>query len=420
MKYVILHAEGLAGRPCPELDGKTPLQAADTPNMDMLGRIGELGLVAVQADGRMQGQEVTPLGLLGYDPRKYLTGPAAFEAAGLGVALGEQDVAFRCNMVTLIAPGPAGRSTKEVPGYSEIKKIGPQVVLEDDTAGGITTEEARELIDAVNEQLGSETIQFYPGTGHRHLMVWVGGTAKATCVDPHELLGRALGDTLPKGEGADILRKLMDASFVILATHPVNEQRREAGLKPSNCLWLWGPGKAPKLPKLPDRFHIEGTVLTTSDLVRGVGVSAGLEAVSPEELSENGGANLTALSERALRELERKDFLYFHLELPVEEDEMEAPKLMRERVEEFDRQLVGSILDGLKKAGDYRLLLVGGGHSYAGLHGGGSSPVLYALVQGPAQKSLNGARGFNESDATSGQVGARDAAKLAARLFAAG
>jgi 2,3-bisphosphoglycerate-independent phosphoglycerate mutase len=147
--------------------------------------------------------------------------------------------------------------------------------MEDATAGLIETEQARELLEAVNEQLGSESIQFYPGSGHRHLMVWVGGKSRAMCLDPQPLVGRSIADALPSGDGADVLRKIMDAAFFILRDHPVNEEREQEGLKPANCLWLWGQGRAAVWPPLPERYQIAGVVVSSSDVHRGVGVCAG-------------------------------------------------------------------------------------------------------------------------------------------------
>ncbi len=417
MKYVILHGEGLVDRPDPELGDKTPLQAADTPNMDGLVRAGELGLAGLPLEGTLQTHGLTSLGLLGYDPRKFARGPAPFEAAGLGVALGEQDVAFCCSIVTL-RPEPQPSGAKAGGAYSGIKKLGPHVVLDDDTAGCITTEEARELIDAVNEQLGSETIQFYPGSGHRHLMVWVGGKAKAVCVDPQEALGRSIGDTLPSGDGADILRKLMEASLIILGSHPVNDQRLETGLKPANCLWLWGQGKALRLPAVQARFRVRGAVLSTSDLVRGVGVCAGLETTSPETLMQNGALDFPSCAEQALRELQTKDFLYLHMELPVEPAGQEDPKARCETLERFDRSMIGGMLTGLKKLGIYRLLLVGERRVGSKRPGEPSSTAVYALAQPSGSEPAGTGRGFNEPDAEAAQPSVRELTKLVTRLFA--
>src|SRR5690349_19328673 len=184
MKYVIVHAGGMADQPRPELGGRTPLQASVTPHLDRLAQAGELGQLAIPSDSVAHGSGLSGTAILGYDPKKYYQGPGPLEAASLGVSVTEHDVVYRCTMVTLRPEG--GR-----PG-GDIKKLGPHVVMDDATAGLIETEEARELIEAINEQLGSETIQFYPGTGHRHLMVWVNGKPKALCADPRTVLGRSI------------------------------------------------------------------------------------------------------------------------------------------------------------------------------------------------------------------------------------
>ena len=167
MKYLILHADGMADLACPELGGSTPLQAATTPYLDQIAQRGEVGLLSLPSDAGTAGSDVTSVAVLGYDPKKYYPGPGPLEAAGLGVTVGEQDVVFRCTMVTVRGESATGSKDRA----ADIKKLGPHVVMEDATAGLIDTEQARELVEAVNEQLGSESIQFYPGSGHRHLMV---------------------------------------------------------------------------------------------------------------------------------------------------------------------------------------------------------------------------------------------------------
>ena len=281
MKYVILHADGMADHPRKELGGRTPLQAASTPHLDRLAQGGELGLLAAAPDSVRQGSGLMGTAILGYDPKKYYQGPGPLEAASLGVAIGEHDVVYRCTMVTLRADAQSGSKG----GLNEIKKLGPHVVMDDATAGLISTEEARELIDAINEQLGSEMIQFYPGLGHRHLMVWVNGKSRAICTDPQLLVGRSIADALPTGDGSDILWKLMDASFQILRDHSLNDERQEAGQKPANCLWLWGQGRAILWPSLSERLKMSGVVVSQSDVHRGLGIMAGLEAVDGARLA---------------------------------------------------------------------------------------------------------------------------------------
>src|SRR5919201_1549146 len=190
MKYLVVHGSGLLDPPNDQLGGQTPLGAATTPRLDWLARCGTMGMITVPMEGSAAHSDLVHFAVLGYDPQKHYPGPAPFEAAGQGVMLGEMDVAYVCSMVTLSAGA----------GRDDIKKLGPQLILEDPSAGLIETEQARELIDAVNEQLGSEDIQFYPGTGSRHLRVWVGGKARATCFAPKGVAGKPIGEFLPKGD----------------------------------------------------------------------------------------------------------------------------------------------------------------------------------------------------------------------------
>ncbi len=416
MKYVIVHGEGMAGTPHQDLGGHTVLQAAATPSLDFLARNGELGLATIATEGLAPGPDATYLALLGYDPRKYHSGPAPFEAASLGVVLGDHDVAFRCSMVTL----RSNHAPQEGPWRDEVKKLGPQVIMDDATAGAVATEEARELIDAVNEQLGSEAIQFYPGRAHQHLMVWVGGKLRATCVNPQEAVGRAIGSFLPNGDGAEILRQVMDASLVILRDHPVNEQRREAGLKPANCLWLWGQGRPPRLPKLTEQHQLTGALLASGDLLRGIGICAGLEGVEVSASGESRGTDFLGLAETALRELARKDLVYVHVEPPSEARQASDPKAKLKIVEEFDRKTVRTLLEGLPKLGAHRLLLVCDHPAVGGTQARTIPPVPYVLYAGPVTQERPAGRGFSEADAEAAQDKVRDATRLMARLLAHG
>lgn len=409
MKYVIVHGDGLAGGPRHELGGKTLLEAAATPNMDAVASCGEMGIAVVPADGPSVTSGMVQTAILGYDPRKLYPGPAPLEAASLGVKVGEQDVVYRCSMVTLRSAA-AGKDA-----YGDIKRLAAPVTVEGE-AEGLEREDARELLEAVNEQLGSETIQFYPGSGSRHLMVWVGGKLRAVCLDPREGAGRPIGDCLPTGDGAEILRKLMEASLIILRDHPVNEQRRENGLKPIHCLWLWGQGRASRWPSFPERHRVSGSVVATNDVRRGIGLCAGLDAVEPSDLTVTDGSDFLSRGQVALRELGKKDFVYVHAEMPVglaRGDAKAAVKI----VEEFDKRIVGTLLDGLAKGGPYRLLLVCDGGR---VRNDGSRHPIYALASGPVPRARSGSCRFNETDAATAKGGARDATKLAAKLFAQG
>ncbi len=412
MKHVILHADGMADHPRKELSGWTPLQAASTPHLDRLAQGGELGLLTAAPENVRQGSGLMGTAILGYDPKKYYQGPGPLEAASLGVAIGEHDVVYRCTMVTLRADAQSGNKG----GLNEIKKLGPHMVMDDATAGLISTEEARELIEAINEQLGSEMIQFYPGLGHRHLMVWVNGKSRAVCTDPQLLVGRPIADVLPTGDGSDILWKLMDASFQILRDHPLNDERLGAGQKPANCLWLWGQGRAILWPSLSERLKMSGVVVSQSDVHRGLGIMAGLEAVDGARLT---GSDFRTQAAVALEELKKKDFAYVHVELPDEVIYGSDVAAKVKGIEAVDRELVGPLLEGLAKLGSHRIVAFCDSGS---LHHGQAEegPGFFAYRDSAAASAAGTGRRFIEADARASTVPPRDATKFVVRLFAKG
>jgi 2,3-bisphosphoglycerate-independent phosphoglycerate mutase len=288
--------------------------------------------------------------------------------------------------------------------------------MDDATAGLISTEEARELIEAINEQLGSEMIQFYPGLGHRHLMVWVNGKSRAVCTDPHVLVGRPIADALPTGDGSDILWKLMDASFQILRDHPLNDERQKAGQKPANCLWLWGQGRAVLWPSLSERFKMSGVVISQSDVHRGLGIMAGLGAVDVARLAST---DLRAQAAVALDELKKKDFAYVHVELPDEVIFGQDVAAKVKGIEAVDRELVGPLLEGLAKLGSHRIVaLCDSGSVHHGQAAEG--PGFFAYYDSAAPPSAGTGRRFIEADARASSVPPRDATKFVVRLFAKG
>ena len=304
MKYVILLGDGMGDHPLAELGGRTPLQTAKTPNLDFLARNGELGLVKTTPDGFYPGSDVTQLAILGYDPKKYYTGLAPLEAAGLGVTLSPDDVAYRCNLVTLRA---------DTGGY-DVKKLGPHAVMEDYSAGEIDSLEAKELIYDVNEQLGTEVVQFYPGVSYRNLMVWAEGKHRVALTPPQDIVGQPVGEYLPKGEGEKVLRTLMEEALAVLRGHQFNQERVEAGKRPANAIWLWGHGKAPKLPKLTERYNLSAAMISALDLPRGLGLACGFEVMKVPGATGALDTDYRGKAECALKELEKRDLVYVHLE----------------------------------------------------------------------------------------------------------
>ena len=288
MKYIILLGDGMADYPLEELKGKTPLEYAYTPYMDMIASQGTLGRIDTIPAGFSPGSDVAIMTVLGYNPKQYYTGRGPLEAASIGLQLGDNDVAFRCNLVTL-----AGNV---------------KYIMEDFTAGHITTEEAKLIINDIDKELGTANFQFYPGIGYRHLFVWRDGKYLLKTTPPHDITGKAICNYVPRdGDGADQLNNLMERSQVILKDHPVNRLRLKKGKKPVSSIWLWGQGKAPRFEKLFDKYTIQGGMISAVDLLNGIGVCAGLKVIHVEGATGYTDTNYLGKARKALR-LERYGF----------------------------------------------------------------------------------------------------------------
>ena len=408
MKYVILLGDGMGDHPLAELGGRTPLQTAKTPNLDFLARNGELGLVKTTPDGFYPGSDVTQLAILGYDPKKYYTGLAPLEAAGLGVTLSPDDVAYRCNLVTLRA---------DTGGY-DVKKLGPHAVMEDYSAGEIDSLEAKELIYDVNEQLGTEVVQFYPGVSYRNLMVWAEGKHRVALTPPQDIVGQPVGEYLPKGEGEKVLRTLMEEALAILRGHQFNQERVEAGKRPANAIWLWGHGKAPKLPKLTERYNLSAAMISALDLPRGLGLACGFEVVKVPGAPGALDTDYRGKAECALKELEKRDLVYVHLEATDDASHRGDVQAKMKAIESFDEHTVGPLLKELPKRGPHRVLAVCNHATPVALRRHTNDPVPFALYEGPTTRDRADARrGFNEADAQAAKVVLADATKLIGKLL---
>jgi len=334
----------MADRPCADLGGKTCLQAARTPNLDQLATHGQVGMVHTVPDGYAPGSDVANLSVLGYDPRKYYTGRSPLEAASIGVALGPDDVAFRCNLVTLKLSGGGTASSHR------------KALMEDFSAGHISTQEARTLIEEIDRALGSKNIRFYPGVSYRHLMVWKGGKDRIECTPPHDIQDKDIQDYLPRGEGDDIINELMTASFDLLTNHPVNKARLENGKRAANSIWLWGQGKRPSMPTFREKYGIEGAVISAVDLTKGLGVYAGFEVINVPGATGWLDTNYVGKAEHALFALNTKDFVYLHVEAPDEAGHTGDVKNKVRAIEDFDEFIVGNIMHGMKQFDEYRIL----------------------------------------------------------------
>lgn len=333
MKYIVLIGDGMADHPIDSLGGKTILEAASTPNMDKMAREGACGLTNNVPDGYPAGSDVANMSVLGYDPRKYYSGRAPLEAASMGIGLKEGEVAFRCNLITI-----------------------EDGLILDHSAGHISSEEAAQLIEAVEEKLGDD-VHFYPGFSYRHLMTAPFG-ADSDCTPPHDVLEQPVKDHMPRGESSGKLGKLIEASWDILEDHPVNVQRIEEGKRPANSVWFWGQGYAPEFPLFYDLYGLSASVISAVDLIKGLGVYAGMEVLDVPGATGYLDTNYAGKVGFALKALENHDAVFVHVEAPDEAGHMGNIEAKIQAVEDFDGKIVGPIMEGVGSLDDDCIILV--------------------------------------------------------------
>ena len=339
MKYIILVGDGMADYPIKELGERTPLEAARTPNMDFIARCGRLGRIKTIPDKMPAASDVANISILGYDPQVFYTGRGPLEAANLGIELEDDDVAFRCNLITVSGD-----------------------TLVDYSAGHISSKEAAILIRFIDENLGTNRIKFYPGVSYRHLMLAKRGVEEhlenLECKPPHDITGGSISKNLPQGEGADILIKLMEDSRKLLENHEINLVRIDLKENPANMIWLWGQGKKPSLPKFFEKYGLQGSVISAVDLIKGLGKILGLNVINVAGATGYYDTDYAGKAQAALKSLEDKDFVFLHVEAP---DEAGHNGDLREKItaiEKFDQLVVGTVLEAFKRKRNFRILVL--------------------------------------------------------------
>lgn len=340
MKYIVLVGDGMADYPIRELDGKTPLGAAKIPNMNYVAQNGRVGLIHTIPKDYSPASDVANLSILGYDPSKYYSGRGPLEAANMEIPLGPDDIAFRCNVVTA--------DREKMVDYS---------------AGHITSEEAATLIKFLDKNLGSDKVRFYPGVSYRHLMVVRDkplreALLKISCFPPHDIMGLKIKDHLPKGEGAGFLIKLMEDSKPLLAGHDINRVRIDLNENPANMIWLWGQGIPTNMPKFKDKFGVEGSVISAVDLIKGIGKIVGLNVINVPGATGYYDTNYKGKAKYALTSLKDRDFVFVHVEAPDEAGHNGDLRAKIGAIENFDRFVVGAVLDHLKRSKNFRLAVL--------------------------------------------------------------
>ncbi len=397
MKLVILLGDGMADHPIEALDGKTPLEAADTPNMDRIARLGRGGLARNVPAGMPPGSDVANLSVMGYDPKRYYSGRAPLEAAAMGVPLGTEDVAFRCNLVNV-----------------DLEKR----IMVDYSAGHISSEEGRELIAALQE--ADPKTKLYPGVSYRNLLVQEKNDGlAANCTPPHDISGQPIDEYLPKSDGSAPLREMMLESIPVLTSHPINLRRAKEGKRPANMIWLWGQGKAPSMPRFREIWGIEGAVISAVDLLKGMGVYAGLEVIDVPGATGVLDTNYEGKVAACLDALDRVDFVYLHVEAP---DEMGHDGDLDKKIEairRFDARVVGPVLDGLEKSGhEWRVMVLPDHPTPISIRTHTAEPVPFAMMGSSIEADEMVA--FSEREGARGGYGTVDGWRLMGMMVKSG
>jgi len=333
MKYIVLVGDGMADYPIPELGGLTPLQAADTPNMDFIAKHGKCGLAKTVPDDMPPGSDVANLSIMGYDPQKYYSGRGPLEAASIGINLQKDEIAFRCNLIT--------------------EKNG---LLADYSSGHISSEEAGILIKAVDKELG-KSCRFFAGVSYRHLLVMKQGE-NAQCTPPHDVVGQSIEDVMPHSESSEFLISLIRDSKPILENHEINNKRKKAGKNIANLIWPWGQGKAPEMPLFKDMFGVWGSIISAVDLLKGIGKYAGLNIIDVPGATGYLDTNFSGKAQYALSSLKERDFVLVHVEAPDEAGHMGNIEAKIKAISDFDEKVVGGMLNELGGFGDFKVMVL--------------------------------------------------------------
>ena len=369
MKYVVILGDGMADLPLEELNGQTPLEAADTPCMDTLARVSEIGLLHTIPEGMKPGSDTANLAVMGYDPRKYYTGRSPLEALSIGVPMKPTDVALRCNLVTLSEAEP----------YEEKTII-------DHSSDEISTEDAAVLLDAVREELESEDYKFYVGTSYRHCLIWNKGRVEELTA-PHDVLGQVIKAYLPADEKLLWMQK---RSYEILSRHPLNIERVKKGLNPANSCWFWGAGTRPDLTSFEELYHKKGKMISAVDLLKGIAVGAKMDIA--QVVGANGGlyTNYEGKAQAAVDALlkEGYDFVYIHVEAPDEMGHQGSVEKKRKAIEFLDERVIKYVLERLKNSGEgFRMLVLPDHPTPICVRTHTSDPIPYLLYDSTKEQS---------------------------------
>lgn len=399
MKYAILVGDGMSDYPIAELGDKTPLDVARIPNINDIVKNGMIGLVRTVPAGMKPASDIANLSIMGYDPKAYYTGRGPLEAANIGVELAEDEVAFRCNLVTA-----------------------NNDILADYSAGHISERESKTLMEFLNKKLGSDRVRFYHGKSYRNLVLFktrspdeTKDLMKAFCIPPHDITGKSISKHLPKGRGAEILIKLMEESRGLLTGQEINKVRVDLKENPANMIWLWGQGTNPNMPSFKGLFGIDGSVISAVDLVNGIGRLTGLNVVSVPGATGYYDTNYQGKGEYAVNCLKDKDFVFVHVEAPDEAGHNGEVREKIRAIENFDKFVVGAVWRFLQGVGDYRVMVLADHATPIALRTHASDPAPFAMAGFGVEH--NGFDAYNEANAKLSKVIFKSGARLTETLM---
>lgn len=384
MKYVVVLYDGMADYPVEALGGKTPMQKANKPIFDSLAKRGEVGLVRTIGEGLKPGSEIGNLTVMGYDPRKYFTGRSPLEAISIGVKMADDDISLRCNLVTL--------SDEE--NYDDKTMV-------DYSAGDISSEEAAKIIKTVQQNFGGGEFDFYSGVSYRHCLIFHKGTTDlGTMTPPHDISGRVVGPYISTSPNAQKLTSLMRKSYDLLKDHPVNIERIKQGKRPANSIWLWGEGTKPTLPPFSELYGVKGTVISAVDLLKGIGIAAGMQTPEVEGATGYIDTNFEGKANAAVDALKKDcNFAYIHIEAPDECGHRYEPENKVKAIEYIDSRVLPIVIKGLEEIGeDYKIMILPDHPTPLSTRTHASDPVPYMIYQKSKEKD-SGVESINEESA---------------------
>lgn len=399
VKYIILVGDGMGDHPIAELNNQTVLAAVNTPAMDYLAGHGELCLLKTVPTGLPPGSDIANLSLLGYKPEKYYTGRAPLEAASMGIKLSQDQIAFRCNLVTLNF------------------KSQEQIIMEDYSGGHIATDDAAVLIKNLAQIFNSDCIHLYPGVSYRHLLLYKGETGNLVTVPPHDHIGQNVNKYWQRYQKVPHFKSLLSKGCDLLAAHQINAERQADGKKPANAIWLWGEGKTPSLPTLWQQYGISGALLSAVDLLKGIGVYAGLEIINVPGTTGWIDTNYEGEASAALAALKTHDLVFVHVEAPDEAGHQGLLAEKMQAIDDFDRKIVTPIFKGLQKEKfDYRLVVAMDHFTPLALRTHTDQPVPIVIYDSREQRNDSGLH-YNEEDALKTDIMIQDGEQFMKKIL---